>query len=335
MVKKKSSPLISIVIPVYNRTELLKRVIGTIFKQEYTNYEIIIVDDNSSENVSSEIKKYPCKVIRNSKNLGPGESRNIGVDKSQGDIIFFTDSDVLLPADSLSIIVDELSSKSVDAVVGLLSTKIEYDNFASNYKNLYMHYTYLCFGDFTNVFFTSVAAVKKKVFNAIGGFDAKFGIKPNEDLEIGLRLYEKHVIKSSKKLQVEHVKYYSWVSVLLTDYDRGSSIVRIMLRRRNTENESSNPKVNSYPITFAVGILMSAISLLSFPLSLISLYFVLIMPLSIVLIGAINIKFIIFLHKTKGYRFAVKSFLFLYLDILAYGFGIFKGITGFIMGKKY
>jgi len=83
--------LISIVIPYYNRPQKLQRALDSIFNQTYSNYEIIIVDDHSKKPLT--FNKENVFYTRNSKNIGPGASRNIGLKKAKGDYIVFMDSD--------------------------------------------------------------------------------------------------------------------------------------------------------------------------------------------------------------------------------------------------
>ena len=85
-------PLVSIVIPYYNREEKFKRCLQSIFSQTYTHYEIIVVDDYSSIPLKMEFDSR-ISVYRNQKNLGPGQSRNRGLDNAKGDYIAFLDSD--------------------------------------------------------------------------------------------------------------------------------------------------------------------------------------------------------------------------------------------------
>ena len=87
---------VSIIIPFYNKIGLLKKALSSINKQSYTNYEVIIVNDNNIiKNLSylKKIKDRKIKIIYNKKNLGAGLSRNKGIQNARGDYIAFLDSD--------------------------------------------------------------------------------------------------------------------------------------------------------------------------------------------------------------------------------------------------
>jgi len=92
----KFNPLISVVVPTYNRGHLIDRTIKSVLKQTYSNFELIIVDDASKDNTSEVIANYSDKRIKyiqleeNSKGTKP---RNVGILESKGEYIALLDSD--------------------------------------------------------------------------------------------------------------------------------------------------------------------------------------------------------------------------------------------------
>lgn len=91
-------PLISIIIPYFKKKKFILNCINSILKQSYQNFEIIIINDecsNESNLILEEIKNKDLriKVINNKNNLGPGLSRNIGIEKSKGSFLAFIDAD--------------------------------------------------------------------------------------------------------------------------------------------------------------------------------------------------------------------------------------------------
>ncbi|MFH1947428.1 MAG: glycosyltransferase family A protein [Candidatus Magasanikbacteria bacterium] len=91
-------PLISIVIPVYNRVHLLPLVLGSIKKQTYKNIEIIIIDDGSTEDMENIISyfknSFPIIYIRQ-ENRGAPSARNRGMLETKGEYVIFWDADVI------------------------------------------------------------------------------------------------------------------------------------------------------------------------------------------------------------------------------------------------
>src|SRR5690242_17488768 len=90
------APLVSIVIPTYNRAAVIRRTIENIFDQTYSNIEVIVVDDGSTDDTQTTLRQFSdrIRVIRQA-NAGPAVARNRGIEIAQGEIIAFQDSDDL------------------------------------------------------------------------------------------------------------------------------------------------------------------------------------------------------------------------------------------------
>ena len=103
MAYQKDEPLVSVIIPFFNAAPYIKATIESVEAQSYTNWEIIMVDDGSSDGslqvAQTFVKKHPEKIFlfthANNQNKGAAASRNLGFAKSKGDLITFLDSDDL------------------------------------------------------------------------------------------------------------------------------------------------------------------------------------------------------------------------------------------------
>ena len=87
---------VSVIIPVHNSSEYIEECITSVVNQTYKNIEIIVVDDNSSDNslsIIKSIKDKRIKVVKLNKNSGVAIARNKGIDKATGNYICFLDSD--------------------------------------------------------------------------------------------------------------------------------------------------------------------------------------------------------------------------------------------------
>jgi len=90
------NPEVSVIIPTYNRAHLIKRGIQSVLNQTYQNFEIIVVDDGSTDNTEEEVKNFNNKKIRYirvNENKGAASARNTAIKVAQGDYIAFQDSD--------------------------------------------------------------------------------------------------------------------------------------------------------------------------------------------------------------------------------------------------
>ncbi len=89
-----TSPFFSVVIPVYNRAEMLRDALRSVFAQEFKDYEVIVVDDGSTEDLHPVIAEFGDRIILiRQANSGPGVARNTGVEHARGEYIAFLDSD--------------------------------------------------------------------------------------------------------------------------------------------------------------------------------------------------------------------------------------------------
>ncbi|MFP4163697.1 MAG: glycosyltransferase family 2 protein [Chitinispirillaceae bacterium] len=89
-----SMPRVSVIIPTYNRRQILPRAVESVFEQTYKDYELIIADDGSSDDTPELTDTYPeARWIRLDENSGVAKARNSAVDASSGDWIAFLDSD--------------------------------------------------------------------------------------------------------------------------------------------------------------------------------------------------------------------------------------------------
>lgn len=98
---KKSQPLVSVIIPTYNRADLVVRALDSVTQQTYKNLEIIFIDDASTDNTEVVIKAiddFRIRYIRHQTNEGGAKARNTGIEAATGEYIAFLDSDdVWLP----------------------------------------------------------------------------------------------------------------------------------------------------------------------------------------------------------------------------------------------
>ena len=99
-------PLISIVMPVYNAEKFLSQSIESVLKQTYTNFELIIIDDYSTDNSAKIIKELlksdrRIKLVSNEQNCGVAYTRNRGIEYANGDWVAFIDSDDMWQKDKL------------------------------------------------------------------------------------------------------------------------------------------------------------------------------------------------------------------------------------------
>lgn len=115
---------VSVIIPVYNRGNVLRNTILSLNRQSYSRsrYQVIVVDDGSTDNTKELLQRYKFEnftFISSPINKGAGAARNIGIQAAEGDLIIFCDSDFILPSTFIESHVKEHENKENFAVSGM------------------------------------------------------------------------------------------------------------------------------------------------------------------------------------------------------------------------
>lgn len=114
--------LVSVIVPVYNGERYLSRCIESIINQPYRNIEIILINDGSTDNSGEICNAYALSDNRigviHTQNNGPAAARNIGIENSKGEFIFFVDADDFIEKNALSLLIESYHQHRADIVVG-------------------------------------------------------------------------------------------------------------------------------------------------------------------------------------------------------------------------
>ncbi len=194
--KSKECPLISVILPTYNREKKITASIQSILEQTYKNIELIIVDDCSKDQsieVIQEITDSRIRLIRNEKNEGPAKSRNIGVSYAKSEVIAFNDSDDIWHKDKL---VKQMSYWREHPDKIMLYSR--YNNYMGREVGVIPAYYYEKSKLEGDIFYsllegnkvgTPTILMKKKVFEDLKGFDTN--LKALEDWDLAIRVAHK------------------------------------------------------------------------------------------------------------------------------------------------
>ncbi|GEL69066.1 glycosyltransferase family 2 protein [Myxococcus virescens] len=87
-------PFFSVIIPTYNRARLLEAALASVFAQEERDFEVLVVDDGSTDDTLETLARYGEQVrVLSQRNAGPGTARNLGIQEARGTYVAFLDSD--------------------------------------------------------------------------------------------------------------------------------------------------------------------------------------------------------------------------------------------------
>ncbi|MEO5777425.1 MAG: glycosyltransferase family A protein [Flavobacterium sp.] len=210
-------PYFSIVIPVYNKENFVAKTIKSVLAQTFTDYEIIIVNDGSTDQSEAGILEFKDSRIQyySKKNEGVAMARNFGIEKATTQYICFLDADDFwFPSflETMHRFILELPEQKVFAVAIEIETKN---------KTLPAHYSILKKSDFEIVNFfdasqkecvlwTSSVCIHKSIFEKVGTFDTK--IKHGEDTELWIRIGLQFPVIFIRKILARYVYDNSSVS---------------------------------------------------------------------------------------------------------------------------
>lgn len=222
MKKNINDSKISVIIPVYNGEKTLKKCLGSVLYQTYKNYEIIIIDNNSTDKTKDIIKEFQNKndkvIYVFEEHKGRGSARNAGIKKAKGKIIAMTDSDCIVPHNWIQELTNPIIYKHESVTVG--SEKDLINNYwtkniqkaNADFVKLGLHNNYVSHIDTKN--FAIEAFIMKKLM-----FDST--IMALEDFDFYLRLKRIARIRFLPSVKVGHNHPSSFSSLVSMNFERG------------------------------------------------------------------------------------------------------------------
>lgn len=212
----------SVVIPLYNKEDIIESTIDSVLKQTYNKFEIIVVNDGSSDSSLEVVKNIKSEKIKvfDKPNGGVSSARNAGIVKSNYDWIAFLDADDLWECYHLAHLNDLILSSPRASMVSSKSTEVSPDFIPQ--KSTRNPQKYLISNNFfkdchSNKFsvHSSSVAVAKKIFTVLGGF---LPYNVGEDIEMWARIaMEEEVVMSDCRTSYYRQNFFSGLSGLAFD----------------------------------------------------------------------------------------------------------------------
>lgn len=97
-----TQPLVSVILPSFNRAALLREALGSVYRQDHTTLQVIVVDDGSTDETAAMVREFPAVEYMHQPNAGPSAARNLGLRAARGEFVAFLDTDDLWDNDFLS-----------------------------------------------------------------------------------------------------------------------------------------------------------------------------------------------------------------------------------------
>lgn len=181
--------LYSVIIPAYNAQNTVAQCLDALDKQDVPkiNYEIIVVDDGSTDETPDIVQRFPVRYFRQS-NQGPATARNKGAREARGDIILFTDSDCVPLHNWIEEMARSFDDQTVMAAKGAYLTKQKSLTARFAQVEFEERFEMLKKVESIDMIDTYSAGYRKSVFLSLGGFDPSFPVANNEDTDLSYKM---------------------------------------------------------------------------------------------------------------------------------------------------
>ena len=247
----------SIVIPVYNRPDEVDELLSSLLSQSFQDFEVIVVEDGSKITCREVCDKYTGKLCLSyfmKPNSGPGQSRNYGAERANGEYLLILDSDVVLPKDYLHAIEDELNTHPCEAFGG---PDASHPSFTPVQKAIsYSMTSFFTTGGIRggkaklDKFYPRSfnMGIRRDVYQTLGGFSKmRFG----EDIDFSYRICEAgYKPRLFPKAWVWHKRRTDFRKFFRQVFNSG--IARINLEKRHP---GTMKLVHMLPMVFTVGVI--------------------------------------------------------------------------------
>lgn len=233
--KEERLPMVSVVIPTYNRAGLVGRAIESVLNQTYEDYEIIVVDDGSTDDTKECVQAIGderVKYVKSPVNRGQANARNIGIRRAKGKYIAFQDSDDVWLPEKLE--KQMRIMESAEDSVGMVYSMFEYQNAGKQMSVPYppkelsqdiktgFIFPHLFAGNLVGM---PTALVRREVFDRVGIFDTKLSCL--EDFEMVLRIAREYHVEMVEEVLVH--TYFTNGSVSSRKLEEAKVLCQILL----------------------------------------------------------------------------------------------------------
>lgn len=325
-----------------NGADTLEKCLDALLQNHLAAVEILVVDDASTDRTREVVAafrerieegKVPFRCFRLEEQLGPASARNLGLIKAANPYLLFVDADMVLPPQGLDWIRETLDLYShlpqVAGVLGVYSEQIPWDDFFSNFKNLYTCFLYKVTETRSPYLHTPIFCVEKKVLEAAGGFES--GLETAEDFRLGILLGSRgYRFIIDRRVQGTHLKRYSLGGILREDWRRMRDL-RWIQRGRLAGEVERRFYYQAHRWTRLVSVLLPGPVLLLAALSPMNASFAAAALALLLLFYLCNFPFLVYCARRQGMIFALKSAGFLFFEMLwaevALGLSVFLRVS--------
>ena len=315
-----TNPSLTVIVPVYNGGKDLAICLNALTASEHRPQQIILADDGSTDDSANIAREKGAEIVTVPGGpRGPAVARNLGAKQATGDILLFVDADVAVHPDTLGKIVQYFAAEpELAALFGSYDDDPPAPALASRYKNLLHHYVHQTSRREATTFWAGCGAVRRTIYESVGGFDEGYARPSIEDIALGLKLHQMgRRIWLCADVQVTHLKRWTLKSVVRTDiFCRAIPWSQLIVQSGSVPNDLN---LNAASRLSAVAAWLAVLLTLATPfVPLLSLGVLAIL----ILVAALNAPLLRFFARRGGVFFAFGAF-WLHLLYYLYSSAIF------------
>ena len=295
------------------------------YNSAFSNFEIIVVDDCSTDDSAAIIAQYPCRIIPLSEHGGASKARNTGAQNSRGDVLFFIDADCLLQPDTLTKAASAYMKYGQEVVIGGTYTCQPYDqNFFSIFQSVYIHSSETKTLENPDYIATHAMLIQADIFKSSGGFNEDF-MPILEDVEYSHRLKKMgYRMCMEPTLQVQHIFNFTLIKSLRNGIRKTKYWSSYSIKNKDLLSDSGTASQE-----FKFNVLSCFINLIVVLLGLLLKSWLIAVPA--LLLYCVNLylnrRLIMAFYETDGPYFAISAVLYYtFVYPFAVGVGAFSGI---------
>ena len=294
---------ISVIVPAYNSAGTIGKCLEALFSSPCDDFEVIVVDDCSSDGSHEIVRQFPCKLIRLEERSGAARARNIGAQNSCGKVLFFIDSDCVVQENTLSVL-ERTFDAAEEVVLGGSYTMVPFDDrFFSTFQSVFIHYSETKRKD-PDYVASHAMAIGKDLFEKSGGFPEDF-MPIIEDVEFSHRLRRAGtILRMEPAMLVRHIFNFTLSKSLRNAFRKSKYWTAYSLKNRDLLNDSGTAS-RELKTNVVSCLLVLCIILMSF-------FFrgSVVLPAVLPILGLniyVNRNFLALLRDAKGLAFAVSA----------------------------
>ncbi len=317
----------SIIIPLYNRPQEIKELLDSLCEQQYTNFEVLVIEDGSVQDAKSIVESFANRLDIHyyfKENTGQGFSRNYGFERAKGDYFIIFDSDILVPNDYLLNVSRGIHDMQLDAFGG---PDAAHDSFTPVQKAISYAMTSVLttggirgnkkhIGQFHPRSFNM--GLSRKVYEHVGGFILT---RLGEDIEYSIRIHRNGFkIGLIPDAKVYHKRRTSLFQFYKQLHFFGRARINIY-----KHFPSELKLVHFFPACFTIGLaLLVVFNLLNWPIAKLG---------NIILLVYLVFLFLDALRQSRSLKIAALGTVAACIQLLAYGLGFLQDFTKRVLFK--